>query len=253
MNCQQLGQALDRHLDRELDAATATEVEIHLAACAECAAKRAERRELVDRVRREAPQYAAPAALRDRVRRQTGMAGVPRERTPRRPTWLHAAAIAALAATVGLAVGLRFGAPAADDTRREAVVVSHVASLAPPQRLVEVASSDRHSIKPWFAGRIDFAPPVRDLAQEGYTLLGARLDHVADRPAAVVIYRIRNHIVNLFVWRASAEAQQAPVELAKVRGFPMATWAQGGLRFAAVSDVDANDLDRFARLVQADP
>jgi anti-sigma factor RsiW len=118
------------------------------------------------------------------------------------------------------------------------------------ERLVQVAASDRHVVKPWFQGSVDFAPPVRDLSAEGFALLGARLDRIGDQQAAVVVYRIRNHPIDLFVWRANGDAA-APVQPAVERGFSVATWAQQGLRFAAVSDVDARDLERFARAVQS--
>jgi len=123
-----------------------------------------------------------------------------------------------------------------------------VASLAPGARLLDVAATDRHAVKPWLQGKIDFAPPVKDLTGEGYTLLGARLDQVADKPAAAVVYQIRKHVINLFVWRATDQAPDA-IATADVRGFSVTTWATGGLRFAAVSDVDGHDLTRFAQLV----
>jgi anti-sigma factor RsiW len=120
------------------------------------------------------------------------------------------------------------------------------------ERLVQVAASDRHVVRPWFQGKVDFAPPVRDLASEGFTLLGARLDRIGDRNAAVVVYRIRNHPIDLFVWRGGSDTV-APVRLTVARGFSVATWEQQGLRFAAVSDVDSRELERFARALQSPP
>ena len=127
----------------------------------------------------------------------------------------------------------------------EQAVASHVASLAPPRRLVDVESSDRHVVKPWLSGKIDFAPPVLDLEPYGFTLLGARLDHVGNRQAAAVVYRIRNHDINLFVWRAAREGMRTETELTAVRGFGVASWTHNGLMFVAVSDVDRRDLQKF--------
>lgn len=163
-------------------------------------------------------------------------------------SWLHATAFATLAAIAGLIVGYWLAQPLADYPLRDPAVASHVAALAPQRQLIEVASSDRHTVKPWFQGRIDFTPPVKDLTGEGFALLGARLDQVADKPAAAVVYRIRKHVINLFVWRASDLSPDA-IATSSVRGFSVTTWAAGGLRFAAVSDVDARDLTRFAQLV----
>ena len=103
------------------------------------------------------------------------------------------------------------------------VVASHVASLTPGRTLVDVGSSDRHVVKPWFAGRTEFAPWVRDLSGDGFELVGGRLDRVGDREAAAVVYRIRNHYVNLFMWRALS-GQADPMKVSQARGFELATW-----------------------------
>jgi anti-sigma factor RsiW len=130
------------------------------------------------------------------------------------------------------------------------VVTSHVASLSSGSKLVEVASSDRHTVKPWFAGKTAFAPLVRDLSKDGFALVGGRLDHVGDRQTAAVVYRIRNHYVNLFMWRmlSGPSDEGESVRVIEARGFPLATWSVAGVRYAAISDVQRSDLERFARL-----
>ncbi len=133
---------------------------------------------------------------------------------------------------------------------REPVIARHVASLRGAQNLIQVASSDRHAIKPWFAGRVDFAPTVRDLQSNGFALIGARLDRVASRDTAVIVYRIREHDINLFVWRIATGSAE-PVVASALHGYSIVTWAAEGLGFAAVSDVDSQDLQRFAELVRA--
>ena len=127
---------------------------------------------------------------------------------------------------------------------REQLVARHVAALA-SNHLIDVASSDRHVVKPWFQGKVDFAPQVRDLSSQDFALEGARLDQVGGRTAVAVVYRLREHPINLFVWRR-ADARDAALDLAIVRGFSVAAWSVGGLDYAAVSDADAGELRRFA-------
>jgi anti-sigma factor RsiW len=251
MNCARLRQVLDAHLDGEIDRATGTEIEQHLQACPACAGLQGEREAVRQRVREHAPYFRPPAALRRSVRSALA-AGDDAARATRRPSWLQAGVLAAVVAIASATAGYWAGRPPTDGSLREQVVASHVASLGTASRLTEVESTDRHVIKPWFQGKVDLAPVVRDLSSEGYTLLGARLDHVADRQATAIVYRVRNHVVNLFAWRAVTPGDE-PLALSPARGFNIATWSESGLRFAAVSDVDARELERFARLVQGTP
>jgi len=252
VNCARLRQVLDAYVDRELDAATATEIDRHLAGCLDCAGLRAERDALRGLIRAEAPYYAAPDRLRRAVRLSLAGAAQAREGRGRRLSWFHAGVLACAAAAGGVALGLWLARPPAEDPLREQIVASHVASLAPERRLTDVASADRHVVKPWFAGKTDFAPVVPDLSDAGFALVGARLDRVADRQAAAVVYRVRNHTVNLFIWRGETDRREA-VDVSTARGFSVATWAEGGLRFAAVSDVDQRELARFAELASGMP
>ena len=246
MNCARLRQILDAYIDGELDRATAAELDRHLAACPACAALREGRLELGRTIRAQAPRFVAPEGLRRSVREGLERAATRPSRG--RPSWTQVGALAAVAAAAGLAVGLWFGQPPRHDVVLDQLVASHVASLAPGRKLTDLASEDRHALKPWFVGKTDFAPVVRDLTAEGFELIGARLDHIGDRQASAVVYRVRNHYVNLFAWR-SERAPSEGIRIAPARGFGVATWSKDGLRFAAVSDVDRSDLERFARLV----
>ncbi len=249
MNCLRLAQVLDAYVDGELDRGTGDEITQHLAQCPLCTARRNERdtlkRQLVD-----APYYTAPDPLRQAVRR--ALARRPDTRAARGPSWLQAATLMVAAALVSALAGYWAAQPVPDRPLREQVVMSHVAALSETRRLTEIVSTDRHTVKPWFQGKLDFAPVVRDLSPQGYTLVGARLDHVGDHQAAAIVYRVRAHLINLFVWRA-AGYDPDPLAVSSVRGFGVATWADGGLRFAAVSDADPRELERFARLVQSQP
>lgn len=244
MSCTRTRQMLDAYIDGELDAATVAEIDGHVVSCSACAGLRETRRALSAQIRTEAPYFRAP----ERMRRAIGQRLRPEKVKPRRaPVWSLVGALAGAAATAGLLVGVWLGRAPPGDLPHDAIVASHVASLAPGRTLVDVGSSYRHVVKPWFAGRTDFAPLVRDLSGDGFALLGGRLDRVGDREVAAVVYRIRNHYVNLFMWRAPSGEAEA-IEFAQARGFELATWSAAGVRYAAISDVNRADLERFARL-----
>jgi anti-sigma factor RsiW len=249
VNCTRARQVLDAYVDNELDAATSADITQHLADCPDCAGERTERDALRLQVRGQAPYFTAPAALQQQVERFSGAAAGIRS-VKRGPSWFAAGATAAVAAVAGLLIGILIARPLPEQPLPDQIIASHVASLGDARRLVAVAASDRHVIKPWFQGKIDFAPAVTDLSADGFTLLGARLDHVADHQAAAIVYRIRQHIINVYVWRSRSSVPEAP-SFATVRGFGMASWTAGGLRYAAVSDVDALELQRFARRLAA--
>jgi anti-sigma factor RsiW len=243
VNCARLRQVLDGWLDGELDPATGAEIERHVRGCPACAVLKEGRVVLGQQLRGELPRYRAPARLAHEIHAATA---------PRRDLGRLRAAAAALAiAVVSAAGGYWAGRPAPGGSVREQVVASHVASLGASRRLVEIASADRHAVKPWFQGKVDFAPVVRDLSSEGYVLLGARLDHVAGGQATAIVYRVRQHVINLYVWRAATQEDE-PLAVAPARGFSLATWSSAGLRFAAIADTDAREMERFARLVRAD-
>jgi len=130
-----------------------------------------------------------------------------------------------------------------------AVVERHVAALGAQGPKLQVTSTERHEVKPWFQGRIPLSPPVPDLSDQGFELLGGRLDRVGEHDAAVVVYRIRQHPVELYAWRDEAPASSITAESS--RGFSIARWRVDGLALVAISDVSAQDLERFATLVEA--
>lgn len=254
MSCLRTRQMLDAWLDGELDAGTSAALAGHAAGCPDCRALRGERERLRADLR-TAQRHAAPAALKAAIAARVRQARPPAARAPRVVTWWQALALAgatgALAVLVTVSV---LPGPVRDVVQaplREQLVARHAASLA-SGRLVDVGSSDRHMVKPWFQGRVDFAPPVRDLSSLGFAIEGARLEQVAGQPAVAVVYRIRKHPINLFVWRG-ADAADPALEIATVRGFSVASWSAGGLNHAAVSDTDTGEMERFARALLAGP
>ncbi len=244
MNCGDTREMLDAWIDREVDEKTDRALSAHIEDCPSCAALRSDRENARDVLRVLAPRYAAPAGLREKVlRNMRETSKPPASVVSLRCAWSMALAGAAAGA---FAVFLALQLPLHDRTP-ELAVASHVAALASVS-MVQVASNDRHTVKPWFQGKITFSPPVRDLSLQGFTLLGARLDSIGPRPAAAVVYRIRNHPIDLYVWPGEIRDLTA-VQMTLHRGFGIAHWSGNGLHFAAVSDVDPRDLERFARLL----
>ena len=236
MTCAETLPLLGAFADGELDLRTHSEVEAHLAACPACAAEARSLAELRTALA-ATPRFEASAALRNRVRQNlvpTTLAG--RWRMPARVVAWVAPPLALLAAGFWL---LSRG----DDRLAERLVASHVRARQ-SERPFDVASSDRHVVKPWFQGKLDFAPPVPNLAEDGFVLAGARRDYLLDRPVAALVYRRRGHDAELFVWPASGDADQ-PTHFARRQGYRIAAWRRGGMAFAAISDLNQQEFDEF--------
>ena len=204
-------------------------------------------------IRHEATRHAPPAGLAERiaadVRAATAGAAVMPPQVRVRPwrRWFDAALVfGAGAATAWLVLGSVVMLPGATDRTVDEVAASHVRSLM-AAHLTDVASTDRHTVKPWFAGKLDFSPPVHDLAAQGYALSGGRLDVIGGRTVAALVYRERGHVINLFVWPAPAHAADAQTR----QGFSLAGWTQSGMQFWAVSDASPQDLQAFAQTLRA--
>lgn len=245
MNCIRMRQILDAWIDGELDAATSAEINGHLTGCPDCRALKGERDALRREIRESAPRHEAPAALRAAILER--LHDAPARRKAGDGARIYA--MLGVALMVGMLAGYWMARPQPEDALRDQIVAIHVASLADPHRLIAVESTNQHVVKPWLQGKIDFAPVVHDLSADGYTLLGARLDHVGSHQGTAIVYRMRNHVINLFAWRAGDYRSEA-VALQSARGFGLATWSEGGLHYAAVSDIERADLERFARLMQ---
>lgn len=254
MNCARTRQILDAWLDHELDRATSAELAQHLDTCTLCAALRAEREALRANLKSAAPYYSAPPELRPGVKRALHAAQQQRTAPRRAASWWQVAAYAgAAAAASALLTVWMLRVPGNAQQQQpwiEQAVARHISALSDPQNLIELASSDRHVVKPWFQGKLDFAPAAPDLSRHGYTLYGARLDQVEQRPAAAVIYRLRNHVISLIMTRATLDE---PLAIRTQHGFSVATWSSGGVRFAAVADTDSAEIERFAHMIQAPP
>jgi anti-sigma factor RsiW len=239
MTCDDAEILLHALIDGELDAGHAREVEAHIAGCAACAAELATYRDIRNAVAAADLRYSAPPELRRRIE-----ASLPQTRAPSRRAVLRGfamgSAVSAIAATGLVAIVLRGD----DEARIQSEVVSaHLRSLQ-AGHLTDVLSTDQHTVKPWFNGKLDVAPPVVDLTAQGFTLIGGRLDYVDTRPIGAIVYRRRSHVINLFVAQtASTERRAARIET--LQGFNIRRWSERGLNYWAVSDIGADELAEF--------
>jgi len=239
-------------VDGELDSAHAAEVEVHLAICPDCASEVQRLRAVRRAIGRDGVRWQAPEALRARILATAAReraAAVPLLPEPRRwhllgfiQRWSLVPSLAALAASAFLFVNVS----RQDLSIQDQLLASHVRSLL-ADHLTDVETSDQHTVKPWFNGKLDFSPPVVDLAAEGFPLVGGRVDYVGGRVVAALIYRRHGHVINVFVWPGPPAGRTTAIR----EGYNIEEWSAGGLLFSAVSDVNATDLtafrDSFAR------
>ncbi|MGL3110904.1 anti-sigma factor family protein [Bradyrhizobium sp. BR 1432] len=246
MTCDEARILLHALLDNELDAGHAREVEAHIASCPTCAAELAAQREMQHVLADTDLRYTAPASLRARIEASLPQA----QHQPTRRSLLRGfamgSAVSALAASGVVALVLR-----QDDQQRilSEVVSAHLRSLQ-AGHLTDVISTDQHTVKPWFNGKLDVAPPVIDLTAQGFTLVGGRLDYIDARAIGAVVYRRRQHVINLFVSQTSNVEYRAP-KTETMQGFNCRRWGNRGLNFWAVSDIAADELAEFVDKFEA--
>ena len=280
MSCQLTQRYVPGYLDGELDLVRTIEMETHLESCGECAAELERLRALRAAMLRGSLAYAAPAGLREGIQTALraavpetagGAANAPVRKVvpeggradggwPALRFLRWAGAFAVLALCVGLAWQLLPSLRNASGDQQLAAEVfdDHIRSLE-ASHLTDVASTDQHTVKPWFDGKLDFSPPVEDLAADGFPLIGGRLDYLQGRQVAALIYQRRKHFINVFVWPdapASGSAPSIPAQsssaqtLVPRQGYNLMRWSRGGFQFWAVSDVGSDDLKQFAGLLQ---
>ncbi|MGI8745274.1 MAG: anti-sigma factor family protein [Bryobacteraceae bacterium] len=245
MTCHSARELMQPFLDEELDTARRSDLEHHLQSCVECAGILQGLSELRTTIRAGAPYYAAPEGLEGRVKKALRQSVVTDTRTSARWGWAAAAASLGIAAAMLVTVFVVRPQRSAQDLLAQEVVSSHVRSLM-ANHLMDVPSSDQHTVKPWFAGKLDFSPQVKDLAPQGYRLIGGRLDYMDKRPVAALVFQRHQHVINLFVW-PSATQPGGRAELAR-SGFNLVHWKESGLFYCAISDLNAAELREFARL-----
>jgi anti-sigma factor RsiW len=229
-------------LDGELDAANTALIEAHIGRCSGCREELERQQAVRNLIASNGVRYAAPEALEQRI-----AAAIPElsPRRTRRPMlgWLAPAAGGALAASLAMLLLVQ---PSPHGGLEQQLISSHVRSLQ-PGHLTDVETTSQHIVKPWFNGKIDFAPPVPELADQGFPLAGGRLDSIDGKTVAAIVYHRRLHTVNLFVWPGTSGRDRTSTE----QGFAVTEWGDKGLRFAAVSDIPPDELAQFEEIFRA--
>jgi anti-sigma factor RsiW len=237
-------------VDGELDSVHAARFEVHLAICVECEAEVERVRAVREIMDQGGVKWRPPEALHSQVLSMlsfeeltiaSGLPPRPLATVLRRALdlirqWSFVPSLAALAAGAILFAS----APSQTVLLQDQIMASHVRSMM-ADHLTDVLTSDQHTVKPWFNGKVDFSPPVSDLAKEGFPLIGGRVDYIGDRAVAALVYRRHGHVINLFIWPAASAAQTTTVH----DGYNMTQWSDGGLLFWAISDVARADLTEF--------
>ncbi|GAC1347377.1 MAG: anti-sigma factor [Acetobacteraceae bacterium] len=252
--CGEMRLLVQADVDGELSPAEAARVGEHLRNCSDCASLPAHLTALSAQLRQEVSYYAAPESLRRALRAQVAATAPPERARRASPppwhavsSWLQAKTAVpfgagfALAAILALALVLPPGGGMPDE-----IVADHIRALQ-PGHLMDVVSTDQHTVKPWFDGRLDFAPPVKTLQEQGFPLTGGRLDYLAGRPVAVLVYQRRQHIINVFVW--PERGHSGPLSTNR-SGYNVMRWNQNEMAFWAVSDLDPKELAEFVSNLQ---
>jgi anti-sigma factor RsiW len=248
-DCAEMRLLVQADVDGELSAHDAAGVVAHLGRCEDCRALRAQLLSLSTAIRQEVPYHEAPDQLRAAVLARIAAATpTPAANDNRPPRWRRLVRpMASFGGGFAMAacLALLLLAPSTDGLP-DAVVSDHIRALQ-PGHLMDVVSTDQHTVKPWFDGRLDFAPPVKDFKAEGFPLAGGRLDYIAGHPAAALIYERRKHLIDVYVWPDNGRPDHAPVSGSR-NGYNYLNWTRDGMSFWAVSDVGAGELADFVKL-----
>ena len=250
MNHQEVREFLDAYIDTELDVVTTFEFERHLIECDECRAIVEQYQQLHASVKAQVPRFEAAVDLRNKIRAQLRSAEYDQHYRTARREWLAGRRTWALAASVGIVIALGVlllqtaKQPSPSQVLAEQAVSNHIRSLM-ANHLMDVPSTDQHTVKPWFSGKLDFAPVVKDPSAAGFLLAGGRLDYLNNRPVAALVYKRRQHIMNLFVWPSTGS--DAGLGTTTIKGYNVVHWTQSHMTYWAVSDLNAAELEEFAR------
>ena len=249
MSCAKPQDLVHAYLDRELDLGKSLEMEQHFRECVTCSGAYEEGRRLRTALNEGGLYFNAPPDLHERIRAMTRDQARSSAR-PRSFRW-RAMALglpAALAAAIALSIVPLLRRPMTRDFSIDEIVSGHVRSLM-ADHLTDVASSDKHTVKPWFDGKLDFSPAVVDLADHGFPLVGGRLDYLGNRSVAALVYARQKHFINLFVWPSRREGDFGEPKLSR-HGFHLIHWNAAEMSYWAVSDLNPAELEEFAGLMR---
>jgi anti-sigma factor RsiW len=256
MDCKRTLALLSAHLDQELGLSESSEIDQHLQTCAACHNAFANQSAVHDAVKQRATYFQAPIDLESRISAALPLEpGIAAATAKRRPwqwgswNWLNAGTMLASLVALVWSAGLYLATPSPNELLAEEVVSSHVRSLM-VNHLADVASSDQHTVKPWFNGKLDFSPIVKDLAAQGFPLVGGRLDYLDHRAVAALVYRHRLHLINVYIWPA-ANRRQTALHTLSIQGYHLLHWSEAGMVYWMISDLDPHDLMALARILQS--
>jgi anti-sigma factor RsiW len=243
MTCRETKNLLNAYVDGELDSAGSLGVEKHVQGCASCLTDAENLHALASAIENGGLRFTAPQRLK------TNVQAALREANPA-PTrsifnWRWGSAVAA--AVLIVVVSMQWLKPSQETLVNE-IVSSHVRSMM-ANHITDVASSDRHTVKPWFSGKLDYSPPVKDLTDQGFRLLGGRLDYVDSRPVAALVYQRSQHLINLFVWPSNNTVTKQEDQLTR-QGYNLIHWTQSGMSYWLVSELNLAELGECARLLK---
>jgi anti-sigma factor RsiW len=245
MNCQESKLLIGPYADGELEAAAVLELEKHIRDCSACAVEWRNLQSLKKALKQDALYFEAPEQLRRRIRSELPSL---RRAAPQRPAWnwnwLTTAWSGAFAVSLASLFIVLQTRPSVEQQFATEIVSSHIRSLM-GSHTFDVESTDQHTVKPWFAGKLDFSPPVKDLTAQEFPLVGGRLDYVGGRGVAALVFRRNKHIINLYVWPTN-ERDSKPVAVAPRQGYNLVRWSAAGMTFWAVSDLNEKELIQFA-------
>ena len=255
MACEGDGRLLHAYFDGELDLVRTVEFEDHLKTCPDCAGELREQQVTRQSLRSANLYERAPESLRSRIRAELPGGHAQQDRRtlipmPRRAVlnWLAAAAAVVIAFFVGAKVLPNIGGQRQTNLVAQEIVASHIRSLQ-PGHLFDVQSTDQHTVKPWFDGKLDFAPPVTDLANRGFPLVGGRLDYLDNRDVAALVYQRQKHLINVFIWPVESRPTKLP-GIQTIQGYNLVFWWRDGMYFCAASDLNVAELREFTQLLE---
>lgn len=261
MVCDDNSRLLHGYLDGELDLVRSLEIEEHLETCLDCAQQLWSQQRLRKAFRSASLYERAPSGLAVRIRASISQEGAREARATSQPTaitmsaakrktwnWLAVAAAIMLMALLTWRILPGVERRGNSDLVARELVGSHIRSLQ-PGHLFDVQSTDQHSVKPWFDGKLDFSPPVRDLTRDGFPLIGGRLDYVDHRAVAALVYQQHQHLINVFIWPADRQTD-SNLHSESSQGYNMVFWERGGMYLCAVSDLSTSELQQFAQLLE---
>ena len=249
MRCDETSDLIHGYLDGELDLVKSMEVEKHLQHCNPCTQRRQAIRSVQSAAGHNGARFDSPVNLEKRLRSALRRKNKP-ERTAFVVRWRWIGVLAALLIVIGVGwiITANLNRRSESDLLAQEIVASHVRSLM-ADHLTDVPSSDQHTVKPWFDGKLDFSPPVKDLSQQGFSLNGGRLDYISHRPVAALVYKRRQHSINVFVWPAT-DTGVINESAFSTHGYNVIRWSNGSMAYWVVSDLNLDELRQFVRLLQ---